>query len=184
MNTSQPKIVELFEYIGIQISSGQVSNLLIKDQDRFHAEKDAVYEAGLRSSSWHHIDETSTRVNGTNQHCHVLCNPFYTVYLTTERKDRLTVIDVLTNLSPRVYLLQAQTYDWLRQANLSASLLEQLRCLPQNRTFDDQQFNALLDEHLADLFIQSAAYQKHDDKGRNEHDGRGQQFRFGQICRK
>ena len=101
VNTSEPKIVEFFEHIGVHISSGQVSNLLIKDQDRFHAEKDAVYEAGLRSSPWQHIDETGTRVNGVNQHCHVVCNPLYTAYLTTEKKDRLTVIDVLTNLRPR-----------------------------------------------------------------------------------
>lgn len=154
VNTSQPKIAEFFEYIGIQISSGQVSNLLIKDQDRFHTEKDAVYEAGLRSTSWHHIDETGTRVNGVNQHCHVLCNPFYTLYLTTEKKDRLTVIDVLTNLRPRVYLLQAQTYDWLRQAHVSASVLGRLRRLPQDRVFDDQQFSRLLDEHLAEVNAQ------------------------------
>jgi len=154
VNTSQPKIAELFEYIGVQISSGQVSNLLIKDQDRFHAEKDAVCEAGLRSTPWHHIDETSTRVNGVNQHCHVLCNPFYTAYWTTEKKTRLTVIDVLTNLSPRAYLLQAQTYDWLRQANVSASVLERLQSLPQDKVFDDQQFNRLLDEHLADINTQ------------------------------
>jgi FtsZ-binding cell division protein ZapB len=154
VNTSQPKIVEFFEFIGIQISSGQISNMLIKDQDRFHAEKDEVYEAGLRSSPWQHIDETGTRVNGVNQHCHVLCNPFYTVYLTTEKKDRLTVIDVLNNLSPRAYLLQAQTYDWLRQANVSASVLERLRRLPQDKVFDDQQYNRLLDEHLAEVNAQ------------------------------
>jgi hypothetical protein len=154
VNTSQPKIAEFFEYIGIQISSGQVSNLLIKDQDRFHTEKDAVYEAGLRSTPWQHIDETGTRVNGVNQHCHVLCNPFYTFYLTTEKKDRLTVIDVLTNLRPRVYLLQAQTYDWLRQANVSASVLERLHRLPQDRILDDQQFNRLLAAHLAEVNAQ------------------------------
>jgi hypothetical protein len=151
VNTSEPKIVEFFEHIGIHISSGQVSNLLIKDQDRFHAEKDAVYEAGLRSSPWQHIDETGTRVNGVNQHCHVVCNPLYTAYLTTEKKDRLTVIDVLTNLRPRAYLLLAKTYDWLRQANVSASVLGRLQRLPQDRTFDDEQFNGLLDEHLADV---------------------------------
>ena len=154
VNTSQPKIAEFFEFIGIQISSGQVSNMLIKGQDRFHAEKDAVYEAGLRSSPWQHIDETGTRVNGVNQHCHVLCNPFYTVYLTTAKKDRLTVIDVLTNMSPRIYLLQAQTYAWLGQANVSASVLEQLQRLPQDKVFDDQQFNRLLDEHLAEVNTQ------------------------------
>ena len=151
VNTSEPKITEFFEHIGVHISSGQVSNLLIKDQDRFHAEKDALYEAGLRSSPWQHIDETGTRVNGVNQHCHVVCNPLYSAYLTTEKKDRLTVIDVLTNLRPRAYLLLDKTYDWLRQANLSESVLERLQGLPQDKTFDEEQFSRLLNEHLADV---------------------------------
>jgi hypothetical protein len=154
VNTSEPKIAEFFEYIGVHISSGQISNLLIKNQDRFHAEKDAVYEAGLGSSPWQHIDETGTRVNGTNQHCHVVCSPLFTVYLTTEKKDRLTAIDVLTNLRPRAYLLLDRTYDWLRQTSISESALERLQHLPQGSVLDDAQFNRLLDEHLADVNAQ------------------------------
>jgi regulator of replication initiation timing len=154
VNTSEPKIAELFAHIGVHISSGQVSNLLIKKQDRFHAEKDAVYEAGLRSSPWQHIDETGTRVNGVNQHCHVVCNPLYTAYLTTERKDRLSVIDVLTNLRPRAYLLLDRTYDWLRQTSISESVLERLHHLPQGSVLDDAQFNRLLDAYLADVNAQ------------------------------
>jgi hypothetical protein len=154
VNTSKPKVVEFLEHIGVHISSGQVSNLLIKNQDRFHTEKDAVYEAGLRSTPWQHIDDTATRVNGVNQHCHVVCSPLYTIYLTTEKKDRLTVIDVLTNLRPRVYLLLDKTYDWLGQTNVSQSVLDRLRTLPQGRVLDDDQFIALLDEHFADVNTQ------------------------------
>ena len=47
--------------MGIQISEGELSNLLIKDQESFHAEKDAVYEAGLQSSPWQQTDDTLTR---------------------------------------------------------------------------------------------------------------------------
>jgi hypothetical protein len=151
VNTSEPKILEFFEYIGVRISSGQVSNLLIKDQDRFHAEKDAVYEAGLRSSPWQHSDETGTRVNGVNQHCHVMCNPLYTAYLTTEKKDRLTVIDVLTNLRPRVHRVLPETHKWLQEAGLPPSVLDRLRYLPQDQVLDDESFTHLLDEHLADV---------------------------------
>jgi hypothetical protein len=151
VNTSEPKIVEFLKHIGVQISSGQVSNLLVKGQERFHAEKDAVYQAGLRSTPWQHIDDTTTRVDGINQHCHVVCSPLYTVYVTTEKKDRLTVIDVLTNLRPREYLLLEKTYDWLAQTSISKSLAEQLRTLPQGQVLDDAQFTTLLDERLANV---------------------------------
>lgn len=61
---SEPKVAELLRNVGVKISDGQVSNLLIKEQKGFHQEKDALYQAGLSSSRWQHLDETSTRVNG------------------------------------------------------------------------------------------------------------------------
>ena len=72
---SEPKVAELLRSVGVRISDGQVSNLLIKDQAAFHTEKDAVYQAGLASSPWQHLDDTSTRVNGQNGYCHIVCNP-------------------------------------------------------------------------------------------------------------
>lgn len=110
---SEPKIIEFFENVGIQISKGTLSNLLIKGHEGFHAEKEAVYEAGLASSFYQHIDDTSTRVNGENQSCHVVCNPFYTAYFTKPGKDRLSVLDVLRQGRKRVYLLNAEALAYL-----------------------------------------------------------------------
>jgi len=110
---SEPKIVEFLENAGIQISKGTISNLLLKGHEGFHAEKEAVYEAGLASSSYQHIDDTSTRVNGQNQSCHVVCNPFYTAYFTKPGKDRLSVLDVLRQGRKRVYVLNAEALAYL-----------------------------------------------------------------------
>lgn len=110
---TEPKIVELLRHLGIFISEGQVSNLLTKKKDMWHQEKDAVYRAGLASGSWQHIDDTSTRVNGENQYCHVLCNPLYTAYFTRPDKDRLTIISLLQNVTEPVYMLNETTAAWL-----------------------------------------------------------------------
>ena len=83
---SEAKIRDLYENIGVQISAGQVSNLLIKGQEQFHTEKEEVCEAGLASTPWQHTDQTSTRVDGQNQHCNIVCNPLYTVYTTTPKR--------------------------------------------------------------------------------------------------
>jgi hypothetical protein len=111
---TEPKIIEFLENMGIRISAGQVSNLLIKKQDDWHAEKEAVYLAGLQSTSWQHVDDTATRVNGENQHCHIVCNPLYSAYFTRPRKDRLTVIDILANRFETQFLLNQQTCEWLQ----------------------------------------------------------------------
>src|SRR5207244_11739797 len=86
---SEPKVAELSRSVGVQISDGQVSNLLIKDQTAFHEEKDALYQAGLASSPWQHLDDTSTRVNGQNGYCHIVCTPLSTASFTTTTKDSL-----------------------------------------------------------------------------------------------
>ena len=92
--TQRNILVGLFMDADVKISAGQLSNLLIKDQDIFHQEKDALYQAGLNSSPWQHIDDTSTRVNGQNHYCQILCNPLYTAYFTTKHKSRLIVLPV------------------------------------------------------------------------------------------
>lgn len=110
---SEPKIIEFFENIGIQISKGTLSNLLIKGQEDFHAEKEAVYEAGLASSDYQHLDDTPTRFNGKNNYCHVICNLLYTAYFTRAGKDRLSVLDVLRQGRKRIYLLNAEALAYL-----------------------------------------------------------------------
>ena len=151
MQTTEPKIREFFGHFGIQISSGQLSNMLIKDKETFHAEKDAIYEAGLRSSPWQHIDETGARVKGQNQHCHIVCNPLYSAYFTTEKKDRLTVIDVLSNASERRFLLNDEAFELLRSLRVSTRVIGQLNRLPLEQEWGESEFTGLLNQHLPNL---------------------------------
>lgn len=151
---TEPKILEWFRQVGIQISAGQISNLLIKDQASFHAEKDAVYEAGLDSSPWQHLDDTATRVNGQNHHCHVVDNPLYTSYLTTPSKDRLSVIDVLRNGQPRIFRLNREALGYMEAAGVSGITRQKLCYLPQEQDLDQTTIYRLLEERLPNLGAQ------------------------------
>jgi hypothetical protein len=148
---SEPKVAELLRSVGVQISDGQVSNLLIKDQGAFHAEKAALYQAGLASSPWQHLDDTSTRVNGQNGYCHVVCNPLYTAYFTASTKDRLTIIDVLTNYRPRRFVVNTEALGYVEASGLSAVRCRQLAQVPREVTMDAAQMQALLETHLPGL---------------------------------
>jgi hypothetical protein len=148
---SEPKILELLRSIGVQISDGHLSNLLIKDQDALHAEKAAIVEAGLASSPWQHLDDTATRVNGRNHACQVLCNPLYTAYTTTPAKDRSTVLAVLRNGRPPTYLLNAEALGYLAQVPLAARTRRRLTHLPRDTVLDEPTLLGLLDEYLPGL---------------------------------
>jgi Transposase IS66 family len=148
---SEPKVAELLRSVGVQISDGQVSNLLIKDHAVFHTEKAALYQRGLASSPWQHLDDTSTRVNGQNGYCHIVCNPLYTAYFTTATKDRLTVLDVLTNHRPRRFLVNAEALDILEACGLSAIRRRQVAQLPGETIMEEATMQALLEAHLPGL---------------------------------
>jgi hypothetical protein len=145
---SEPKIIEFLENVGIQISKGTISNLLVKGHEGFHAEKEAVYEAGLASSTYQHIDDTSTRVNGKNQSCHVVCNPFYTAYFTKPGKDRLSVLDVLRQGRKRVYLLNAEALAYLDGMPFSEATHRSLEAWCSETLMEEETFLHELDRRI------------------------------------
>jgi hypothetical protein len=54
--------------LGIRIAKGQIIALLTAHKDAFHAEKDAILEAGLATARWVTVDDTGARHAGCHQH--------------------------------------------------------------------------------------------------------------------
>ncbi len=71
-NVSEPKILDFLTNVGIDISAGSISNILIKDKEQFHEEKTDIVNAGLESTEYQQTDDTKARVNGKNHHSHIL----------------------------------------------------------------------------------------------------------------
>lgn len=152
MGASEPKILEFLENVGIVISKGEISNWLTLERESFHAEKDAVYEAGLASSPYQHVDDTQTRVNGQNQHCHVICNPVYTAYHTKPNKDRLSVLDVLRNGRKRIFRMNAEALGYLEsQLKWSKEIWGRLKSWVSEQDLDEPTFLKRLDAQLPGL---------------------------------
>ena len=147
VGASEPKILGFLHRVGMEISKGKFSNLLLEDQDMFHTESEAVYESGLRSTSYQQTDSTLTRVNGQNQNCHIVCNPFYTVYRTLPQKDRLSVLDVLRNGRPRRFRLNQTALDCLANVQLSQATRQTLAACCSELEMTEENFQ----EHLAFL---------------------------------
>jgi len=141
---SERKLLELVQSAGIVISTGTLSNLPTEGRVAFEPEAQAVLKAGLGSGPWQHLDDTSTRVNGDGQYCHILCNPLYTAYQTTPGKDRLTVIDVLRGGRPRAYRFDQEADRHLVFLGLSAAARAKLVVIPREQALDEATLTALL----------------------------------------
>src|SRR5438067_5175805 len=146
---SEPKILDFLQTVGMSISAGQLSDMLIKDQELFHAERANVVQAGLSSSPWQHLDSTGTRVNGKNEQCHILCNPLYTAYCTLHAKDRLSLLRVLQGGADPAFELNDLALELLPQLGVTQKWCRTLpTLLSHGQTYTESQLDDVLDRHL------------------------------------
>lgn len=147
-NMTQGKLLDFLSNIGISMSAGYLSNLLVNNSSKFESEFNEVYVSGLESSPWQHLDQTSARVKGVNHTTNIICNPLYTVYFTTLRKDRLSVLGVLQNNRELEFILSPLTYQLLDNFNVPQKWSHQIKGLPQEIPLNGDEFNSLLNQNL------------------------------------
>lgn len=148
---SEEKIHQMLDYIGVRISAGEISNIIIKDHDRFHQEKADIVKAGIQSSSYQHIDDTGARVQGINQYFTVLCNDYFSAFFINPKKDRLTVIGILSQQEELSYLINPYTLSFLEERKLKASILSSLDPLLQMGAMTREKFEKGLNLLIPEL---------------------------------
>lgn len=99
LRVTENKIWKLLKSIGIVISEGQISNIIIKKHlDKFSKERKEIIKSGLKTSEHHQIDDTGARENGINHHTFALGNIYYSSFFTERYKNQDTVKKLLTFL--------------------------------------------------------------------------------------
>jgi hypothetical protein len=78
---TQPLLLEQLHECEIDISKGQLSNILIEDKDRFHKEKDDILSVGLQVSSYINVDHIG--------------NELFSWFESTESKSRINFLKLL-----------------------------------------------------------------------------------------
>ena len=146
-NVSEAKIHEFLDNFEIHISPATISRTLTKNNEIFHQEKSDIFLAGLLSTEYQQMDDTSSRVHGQNHYTQIVCNPNYTAYFTTPHKDRLTILDILRgdpDGKKRSYCFDEEAFDLMAEFRLSKQLIDQLRELTSAKTLDEPQMQELL----------------------------------------
>jgi len=145
------RIHQMLSDIGIIISAGEISNIIIKDHDTFHQEKTDIIKAGIQSSSYQHIDDTGARVKGTNQHFTVLCNDYFSAFFINPKKDRMTVIGILSQKEELSFLINPYTISFLEERKLKAQVLSSLKPFLKMSTMTREKFEKELNLLIPDL---------------------------------
>jgi hypothetical protein len=126
--------------------------MLTKNIEVFHQEKEDIYRAGLESTRYQQIDDTGARVNGKNYHTHVVCNEFYTAYFTKERKDRLTIIDILRNFQDRRFCFNEESMNLLKRLKVPKKIMRVVSStFTTDHEYTQAEVETIIQEHLPDI---------------------------------
>jgi hypothetical protein len=100
--------------LGVRISKGQIVTILTTNKDAFHAEKDAILEAGLATARWVTVDDTGARHAGHDEYTTHIGDDRFAWFATRPSKSRLNFLD----------LLRAGCPDYVINATAAAYLVE------------------------------------------------------------
>lgn len=124
-HVTQPLIFEELQEFGIEISTGQINNILIGERDEFHQEKAEILATGLAISSHVNVDDTGARHAGKNGYCTHIGNDLFAWFESTESKSRINFLELL-RAGRTDYVLIDESYDYMTAQKLPQNKLQVL----------------------------------------------------------
>lgn len=109
---TEPLLVAQLKEIGILISEGQLSNILIQAKDDFHREKDELLPAGIAATGQIKVDDTGARHQGNNSYSTIIGNEYFTYIVSTDSKSRINFLRVLHEGDSK-YLINEDAADYI-----------------------------------------------------------------------
>src|SRR3954454_4275941 len=146
-----PLLRQQLNDVGILISAGQISNLLTKGHDAFHAEKAAVKQAGLETARWISVDDTGARHLGINSVTTQIGDDRFTSFDTVASKSRLMFLMTLRGAF-QDYVINPAALIYLHEHDAPETLIDRL-IEPDDRVFADED---VWTDHLIALGITGA----------------------------
>ena len=121
----QPILHEHLQEWGIEISAGQLNNILSENKEKFHAEQQQVLRVGLETAEYIHTDDTGARHQGKNGYCTVIGNAWFSYFKSSGSKSRQNFLEILQGGAVR-YVLNEYAQQYLESQPLAAKYREQL----------------------------------------------------------
>ncbi|MFA6037492.1 MAG: transposase [Legionellales bacterium] len=145
---TQPLLhAQLLEW-GIDISSGQLNNILTSGQEKFHEEKAALLTAGLSVSDYIQVDDTGARHQGKNGYCTFIGNAFFSWFSSTKSKSRINFLELLRG-EESDYQLISESFKYMERNSVAPWVRKKLK-MASGRIFASK---AAWEQHLIRLNI-------------------------------
>jgi len=142
-HVTQPLLLEQLHEMRIDISAGQLNNILIEDKDRYHLEKDRILASGLEVSRYINVDDTGARHKGKNGYCTHIGNELFSFFESTESKSRINFLKLL-RAGHSDYYIHMDAIAYMEANKLPQYVLEPIMANLGNIFADDRQWNDFL----------------------------------------
>lgn len=140
-HVTQPLLLEQLHDMDIDISSGQLSNLITEHLDDFHTEKDELLQAGIKYAQYIQTDDTGARHAGNNGYCTHIGNELFAWFKSTESKSRINFLECLHQGEKQQYIFNAGAFEYMEQHKLPKKILNTL----EEHDFESADKKTLLD---------------------------------------
>ena len=124
-HVTEPLLLEQLYEMGIDISKAQLSNILIKNKEFFHKEKQEILQAGLINSEYFNADDTGSRHQGRNGYCTAIGSPLFAYFESTASKSRINFLKVLQG-NQELYSITEEALNYVFEHGISDKTLEVL----------------------------------------------------------
>jgi hypothetical protein len=142
----QNRLHEELQEMGINISAGQIDNILANAVAEFKPEKEAILDVGIHNSSYIQTDDTGARHAGKNGYCTVVGNDLFAYYASTSSKTRVNFLKILQGKN-KDFVINEATIDYCKLHNFKGPLLNYV-CSSSGRIFaSDQEWEAFLAQY-------------------------------------
>ena len=132
--------------LGVRIAKGQLVALLTARQDAFHAETDAVLEAGLATARWVTVDDTGARHAGRGETTTHVGDDRFAWFATRPSGSRLGFLELLRAGRPD-YVINAAAVAYMLEHGVPEAIVTALLAHERHGFADEAAWSA----HLATL---------------------------------
>ncbi len=136
-HVTQPLLLEQLREWEIDISSGQLNQIIVEGKEKYHQEKQEILRIGLSVSSYINTDDTGARHQGINSYCTQIGNEWFAWFETTPKKNRINFLELLRG-DKTEYILSNEALNYMKQQKLPQNQWLKLS-LSLNRVFKDKE---------------------------------------------
>jgi hypothetical protein len=142
---TQPAIFDFMLGVGIDVSEGQIHNMLVGEAKQYQQQSEAILSAGIQEAPYIRTDDTGAKHQHKSAYCTHIGGKYFAYYKTTPSKSRINFLRILLQ-GKEGYIIN-EAFIWhLFQSGVEDDVLNEFEAHIGKRYQGKKGMNRLLNE--------------------------------------